>query len=141
MDYLHGIEIKETPKTIVLAAGDTAIIGLVGTAPQGVVDTPVLITNLAAGFAAFGEDIGGFTIPAALGVIFNRVNAKVIVINVLANADAAALIDEATGKMTVDIDGNWATGIGKAALPKQQIMLLKLLPELKKCSTLRIRSV
>jgi phage tail sheath protein FI len=118
MDYLHGIEIKETPKTIVLAAGDTAIIGLVGTAPQGVVDTPVLITNLAAGFAAFGEDIGGFTIPAALGVIFNRVNAKVIVINVLANADAAALIDEATGKMTVDIDGNWATGIGKAALPE-----------------------
>jgi hypothetical protein len=115
MSYLHGIEIKETPKPVVLAEGDTAIIGLVGTAPIGVVNTPVLITSLAAGRTAFGQDIGGFTIPAALEVIFNRVSAKVLVINVLENADATALLDE--GVMTLDEDGYWVTGIGKAVLP------------------------
>jgi hypothetical protein len=115
MSYLHGIEIKETPRPVVLAEGDTAIIGLVGTAPIGEVNTPVLITSLAAGRTAFGTDIGGFTIPAALEVIFNRVSAKVIVVNVLANADATALLDD--GAMTL-VDGYWATGIGKPTLPE-----------------------
>lgn len=116
MSYLHGIEIKETPKPVVLAVGDTAIIGLVGTAPSGDVNTPVLITSLDQARAVFGQDIGGFTIPAALEVIFDRVSAKVIVVNVLAEEDAAALLED--GKMTLDEDGYWATGIGKAALPE-----------------------
>ncbi len=118
MSYLHGIEIKETPKTVILSAGDTSIIGLVGTAPQGEVNTPVLITTKTAA-VVFGNDIGGFTIPAALEVIFNEISgAKVLVINVLDNADATALIDEGTGKMTLDGEGGWATGIGKATLPE-----------------------
>jgi phage tail sheath protein FI len=116
MSYLHGIEIKETPKSVVLAAGDTAIIGLVGIAPIGVVNTPVLVTSITQGRTAFGLDIGGFTIPAALEVIFSRVNAKVIVINVLENADATALLT--AGVMTLNVNGYWATGIGKAALPE-----------------------
>lgn len=122
MTYLHGIEIKETPKQVVLTTGDTAIIGLVGTASQGEVNKPVLITSLDAGVAAFGEDIGGFTIPSALAAIFNIVSAKVVVVNVLANADAEALISEigdpAIWEMTTDVDGYWATGIGKADLPE-----------------------
>jgi hypothetical protein len=116
MSYLHGIEIKETPRPVILAVGDTAVIGIVGTAASGVVNVPILITSLAAGKTAFGEDIGGFTIPAALDVIFNRVSAKVIVINVLETADATALLDN--GVMTTDVAGYWATGIGKAALPE-----------------------
>lgn len=114
--YLHGISIQETPKPVVLAEGDTAIIGLVGTAPTGTVNEPVLITSLAAGRTAFGEDVGGFTIPAALEVIFNRVGAKVLVINVLENDDATALLEE-DGTMTLDEDDYWVTGIGKATLP------------------------
>lgn len=117
MSYLHGIEIKETPKPVVLAEGDSAIIGVVGTAPQGSVNVVKLITNIDAARNEFGQDVGGFTIPAALEVIFNRVSAKVLVINVLDNADAAALLD-GEGKMTTDVDGYWATGIGKSVLPE-----------------------
>ncbi len=115
MAYLHGIEIKETPRPVVLAVGDTAIIGLVGIAPRGKVNEPVLVTSLAQARADFGEDIGGFTIPAALEVIFSRVSAKVIVVNVLDNEDAEALMD--SDKMTLAA-GYWATGIGKATLPE-----------------------
>lgn len=118
MSYIHGIEIKEGPKPVVLSTSDTAIVGLIGTAPKGDVNKPTLITSLDAGKAAFGDDIGGFTIPSALETIFNIVNAKVIVVNILANADATALIDGVTGKMTVDANGYWATGIGKPTLPE-----------------------
>ncbi len=118
MSYLHGIEIKDSPRQVILSAGDTAIIGLVGIAPQGLVNTPVLINSIEAGREAFGDDVGGFTIPAALEVIFSRTSAKVVVINVLDNADAEALIDSETNKMTVDASGYWASGIGKAELPE-----------------------
>lgn len=116
MSYLHGIEIKETPKPVVLAEGDSAIIALVGTAPIGPVNMPTLITSIAAGRTAFGNDIGGFSIPAALEVIFNRVSAKVLVVNVLENADATALLTD--GVMNVDVDGNWVTGLGQSPLPE-----------------------
>lgn len=110
MGYLHGVEVKETVRSETLSAGDSSIIALVGTAPSGEVGKPILITSLRDGWTTFGSDIGGFTIPAALGFIFTHATAKVIVINVLDNADAAALLEE-DGKMTVDEDGNWATNI------------------------------
>ena len=116
MSYLHGVEIKETPKSAVLAAGDSSIIALIGTAPQGSVGTVKLITSLAAGVTEYGEDVGGFTIPAALDFIFGHVGAKVLVVNVLDNADALALLEE-TGKMTLDAEGKFATHIGEATLP------------------------
>lgn len=116
MSYLHGVEIKESQKPVIIAEGDSSVIALVGTAPQGKVNEAVLITSELAGVTEFGNDIGGFTIPAALAVIFAHANAKVIVINVLANADATALLDD--GAMTKDVDGNWVTGIGKATLPE-----------------------
>lgn len=115
MGYLHGVEVKETVRSATLSAGDSSIIALVGTALSGVVGKPTLITSLRDGWSAFGADIGGFTIPAALGFIFAHATAKVIVTNVLDNADAAALLEN--GKMTVDEDGNWATNIYGEALP------------------------
>lgn len=114
MSYLHGVEIKETAKAANLSAGDSSVIALIGTAPQGLVGAPVLVTSLAAGVASFGEDIGGFTIPAALDFIFSHASAKVIVINVLDNADATALLTD--GEMT-KADGKWATHIYEATLP------------------------
>lgn len=117
MSYLHGIEIKETAKQAVLAEGDSSVIALVGTAPEGVVNEVMLITSKAVGVAAFGNDIGGFTIPAALDFIFTHVAAKVLVVNVLANADAEALL-EPGGKMTRDVSGKFATNIYEAVLPE-----------------------
>lgn len=116
MSYLHGIELKEAVKTTELSAGDSSVIALVGTAPIGKVNEAVLITSKAAGVIAFGDDIGGFTIPAALDMIFSHVSAKVIVVNVLANADATALLTN--GKMTKDAQGKWATNINEGVLPE-----------------------
>ena len=116
MSYLHGVEVVETAKQAVLSAGDSSIIALVGTAPQGTVGEVVLITSKAAGVTEFGADIGGFTIPAALDLIFTHISAKVLVINVLDNADVAALLEE-DGKMTRTEAGIFATHIGEATLP------------------------
>ena len=115
MSYLHGVEIKEAAKQAVLAEGDSSVIAIVGTAPQGAVNVAKLITSLDMAVAEYGEDIGGFTIPAALNLIFSNAKAKVIVINVLENADATALIVD--GKMTLDVDDKWATHIGEAVIP------------------------
>ena len=119
MSYLHGVEIKETAKSAVLAAGDSSVIALVGTAPLGSVGVVKLITSMNAGVAEFGEDIGGFTIPAALNMIFSHVAAKVLVVNVLDNADVAALL-EPDGKMTRVVVGDdelFATHIYQDTLP------------------------
>lgn len=115
-NYLHGIEIKEGEKKVVISAGDTAIIALVGTAPKGAVNQVKLITTADAGKMEYGSDIEGFTIPAALEVIFSHINAKVLVVNVLEAAKATALMEE-DGKMTRSEAGVVATNIYKATIP------------------------
>lgn len=117
MSYLHGIEIKEGAKRAVIAAGDTSVIALVGTAPKGVVGEVKLITSLENGKSEFGEEIAGFTIPAALEVIFGAVGVKVLVVNVLSGEKAQALL-EANGTMTRDESGELKTQVYKAVLPE-----------------------
>lgn len=117
MGYLHGIKIKEGVKSALLAAGDTSVIALVGTAPQGAVGTVKLITSADAAAAEYGADISGFTIPAALEKIFSEVSAKVLVVNVLPQAKASALLEE-DGTMTRDEAGGVATNIYKPSLPE-----------------------
>lgn len=117
MAYLHGIKIKEGAKSALLAAGDTSVIALVGTAPQGAVGTVKLINSADAAIAEYGADISGFTIPAALEKIFSEVSAKVLVVNVLTAEKAAALL-ESDGKMTRDEAGGVATNIYKPTLPE-----------------------
>ena len=75
MGYLHGIQIKEGAKNVLMSAGDTSVIALVGTAPQGAVGTVKLITSAEAAVAEYGADVSGFTIPAALETIFATVSA------------------------------------------------------------------
>lgn len=110
MGYLHGVEIKEGAKRTVIATGDTSVIALIGTAPQGSVNEIKLITSRDAGWKEFGEDVAGFTIPAALDVIFSSIGAKVLVVNVLTAEKAAALL-ESDGKMTRNEAGELATNI------------------------------
>lgn len=116
MAYLHGIKIKEGAKSTLLAAGDTSVIALVGTAPVGAVGAVKLITSADAATAEYGADISGFTIPAALEKIFSEVSAKVLVVNVLSAEKATALL-ESDGKMTRDEAGGVATNIYKPTLP------------------------
>ena len=115
MGYLHGIEIKEGAKRTVIATGDTSVIALIGTAPQGCVGEVKLITSKDAGRKEFGEDVAGFTIPAALDVIFSMAGAKVLVLNVLSAEKAAALLED-DGRMTRSEAGELATNIYKASL-------------------------
>lgn len=115
MSYLHGIKIREAQRRGALSTSDTAVIGLIGTAPQGSVGEIKLITSLEQAKTEYGDDIYGFTIPAALEVILAEVNAKVLVINVLTSEKATALIEN--GKVTVNEDGTVATHIYKTALP------------------------
>lgn len=83
--FLHGVEVVEMdggarPITTVASS----IIGLVGTAPRGPVNTPTLILgSRAEAVSIFGEDNNdGFTIPAALAGIFDQVGVMVVVVNV-----------------------------------------------------------
>lgn len=115
MAYLHGVQIKEGAKGAILTSGDTSIIAVVGTAPIGTVNTVKLITSKEQAKKEFGDDVSGFTIPQALDTIFGYLNAKVLVVNVLANDTATSLIE--AGKMTLDSDGNVVTNIYKTTLP------------------------
>jgi phage tail sheath protein FI len=84
-NFLHGVEVIEMDggaRPISTVA--SSVIGLVGTAPRGPVNTPTLILgSRAEAVSIFGEDKNdGFTIPAALAGIFDQAGAMVVVVNV-----------------------------------------------------------
>ncbi len=70
--YLHGIEFKETASAspTPVTGVSPSVIGLVGTAPRGPVDTPTRIRTRAEGVAAFGSS--GGTIPEAIDALFGH---------------------------------------------------------------------
>ena len=94
--FLHGVEVIEINdgarpiKTV-----KSSVIGLVGTAPQGPVNTPTLILGSRAKAAEiFGENNDAnkdYTIPKALDGIFDQAGAMVVVINVADPANPAHL--------------------------------------------------
>jgi len=83
-NFLHGvetIEITKGPRPI--RQVKTAVVGLIGTAPTGAVNQPVIVLS-ARDAAQFGDAsvAAGFTIPQALDAIFDQGAGTVIVINV-----------------------------------------------------------
>ncbi|UYA59899.1 Phage tail sheath monomer GpFI [Pectobacterium sp. F1-1] len=103
-NYLHGVETIEVEtgarpvKTV-----KSAVIGLIGTAPQGAVnDVTLCLSEKDA--AQFGSQFGGYTIPQALDAIYDHGAGTVLVINVLdpvkhkssVNAEKV-IFDKATG--------------------------------------------
>ena len=82
--FLHGVEVIELDggaRPIKTAA--SSVIGLVGTAPKGPINTPTLILgSRQQAVELFGPDTPGFTIPAALDAIFAQTGAMVVVIRV-----------------------------------------------------------
>ena len=82
-DFLHGvetIEIEKGPRPVRLVK--TAVIGLIGTAIAGPVNTPVLVSS-DRDFAQFGPDATGSTILDALNGYYAQKPTAVIVVNVL----------------------------------------------------------
>ena len=82
--FLHGIEVVELDGGArPVQTVTSSVIGLIGTAPQGPVNTPTLILgNKTEAIKIFGEDTDGYTIPAALNGILDQTGAVVVVINV-----------------------------------------------------------
>ncbi|QYM95059.1 phage tail sheath family protein [Dickeya ananatis] len=82
-NYLHGVETTEVETGArVVKAVKSAVIGLIGTAPAGPVNTVTLCTSDTAA-AKFGGQLTGFTIPQALDAIYDHAAGTVLVINVL----------------------------------------------------------
>lgn len=85
-NFLHGvetIEIDKGPRPI--RTVKTAVVGLIGTAPSGPVNTPTIVTSVKDA-AAFGDitaaNTAGHSIPQALDAIFDHGAGTVIVVNV-----------------------------------------------------------
>jgi hypothetical protein len=85
MAFLHGVEVVELDGGARPISGvKSSVIGLVGTAPIGPVNEPVLISgSRKQAVEKFGVQGGGHSIPDALDAIFDQAGAMVVVINVL----------------------------------------------------------
>lgn len=80
-NYLHGVETVEVsqgskPVSIV----KSSVITLVGTAPIGAKNEPILVLS-PNDAAQFGQQLPGFTIPQSLDAIFKQGPATVVVVN------------------------------------------------------------
>jgi phage tail sheath protein FI len=88
--FLHGVEVLEINNNVrPIQTVKSSVIGLVGTAPKGPVNTPTLILgSRSEAIKIFGSDLS-FSIPAALDGIFDQIGAMVVVVNVAdpANSD------------------------------------------------------
>lgn len=93
MSFLHGVETIETiVGGITITVIKTAVIGLIGFAPKGPVQTLTLCQNDTQD-AQFGSPLTGFTIPQALAAYRLQGNkATVIVINVYDPTVHSALV-------------------------------------------------
>lgn len=104
-NYLHGVESVELDRGArPVRTVKSAVIGLIGTAPVGQVNQPILVLS-DRDAANFGPQLPGFTIPQALDAIYDQGAGTVIVINVLdpsihktAVANEAVSFDAATGR-------------------------------------------
>lgn len=80
-NFLHGVETIELNKgPVPISVVKSAVIGLVGIAPQGPVNTLTLVQN-AQDAAQFGAEVPGFNIPQALSAILAQGAGLVVVIN------------------------------------------------------------
>jgi phage tail sheath protein FI len=90
--FLHGVEIIEIDDGArPIQTVKSSVIGLVGTASKGPVNTPTLILGSPAeAVSIFGSD-ANFSIPSALDAIFKQSGAMVVVINVADPENSAHL--------------------------------------------------
>lgn len=83
VNFLHGVEtIEKTDGPRPITVVKSAVIGLIGTAPAGPVNQPVLLYN-EDDIAQFGPELPGFTIPQALRAWAEGGAGTVFVVNVL----------------------------------------------------------
>jgi len=100
--FLHGAEVLQIDTgSRPVTTPSSAVIGLVGSAPFGPLNTPTLISgspSLAS--ATFGPAGYGFSIPDALVAIFKQCGAQVVVVNVADPADNTLQTSVAAAPLT-----------------------------------------
>jgi uncharacterized protein len=85
-NYLHGVETIELPQgSKPVQVIKSSVITLIGTAPIGVKNDPILVLS-PNDASQFGQQLPGFTIPQSLDAIFKQGPATVVVINVFDSA-------------------------------------------------------
>lgn len=103
MAFLHGVETIVVQKGAVnIQTARSSVIGLVGFAPKGAVNTLTLISSANEAADTFGKEVPGFTIPQALSAIYAQGGAQVLVVNVF---DDANNIDTATDEENTVVAG------------------------------------
>lgn len=106
-NYLHGVEtveIERGPRPV--RTVKSAVIGLIGTAPCGPVNEPVLCLS-ESDAAQFGSQTSGFTIPQALDAIYDHGAGTVIAVNVL---DPMKHCSSIVADVTFDTNGQATLG-------------------------------
>jgi Bacteriophage tail sheath protein len=140
VNFLHGIEVTEvTSGPVPVTVVNSAVIGLVGSAPQWLVpatnpilppapNTPTLVgSSLAA--SQFGPLTRGYTIPYALSAIQQQGAAQVIVVNVFnpsihqTTVPAATFTMPASGAQVVNLAQMGVVGPG---LPNSGVLTTTL---------------
>lgn len=104
-NFLHGvetIEIQSGARTIQVVK--SAVIGLVGIAPSGPLNEPILV-NSDRDAAQFGAKVPGFSIPQSLDAIFKQGAGTVVVVNVF---DEASHTTQVTDEAVTVTDGKFA---------------------------------
>lgn len=80
--FLHGVESIELKDRIIpISVVRSAVVGLVGIAPKGAINTLTLVQNTVDA-AQFGSQLTGFSIPQALDAIFKQGAGTVLVVNI-----------------------------------------------------------
>jgi len=82
MTFMHGIDHQDMESGgIPVKEVRSSVIGVIGTAPKGELNKPILINSPKKGIEIFGDD-QSFIIPRALKGIFSQTGALCVVINV-----------------------------------------------------------
>ena len=90
--FLHGVEVIEIDDGArPIQTVKSSVIGLVGTAPKGPVNTPTLILGSRSEAVKIFGDNQNYSIPKALDGIFDQTGAMVVVINVADPTNSAHL--------------------------------------------------
>jgi phage tail sheath protein FI len=119
-DFLHGVSVTEVESGARTIEGvSSSVVGVVGTAPDAVVEafplnTPVLTTGNAADMAKLGAT---GTLPAAIAGILAQTGANIVVVRVAEGGDPEETLLNVIGGIT---DGNY-TGVHSFLVSKSRL--------------------
>jgi len=119
--FLHGAEVLQIDTgSRPITTPSSAVIGLIGSAPFGPLNTPMLISgSLSLATQTFGRAGYGFTIPDALAAIFAQCGAQVVVVNVADPGDNTLQTSVAAAPLTF-------SSLGQIQLPHLAVSAVAL---------------